>query len=187
MLDEHITTSTYIFLLLFIYLHLQHLVTSSCRSSSTYILQRGVGGKPKILAKRDPSFSNCTWESIFRMNVHFCLLPENWVAWICRKIWRDTVTWTHRLLKEGNYQERRLYYACWGSYPRFIRGRERADQKSATRGQIVQAISHHRTLITSTSAREVARTSARRLGHPARAGFLYCLFFSLSRTPRYGM
>jgi len=31
----------------------------------------GVGGKPKIVAKRDPSVSNSAWESIFQMNVDF--------------------------------------------------------------------------------------------------------------------
>jgi len=30
---------------------------------------RGVGGKPKIVAKRHPSVSNSAWESIFQMNV----------------------------------------------------------------------------------------------------------------------
>jgi len=34
---------------------------------------RGVGGEPKIVAKRHPSVSNSAWESIFQMNVdlHF--------------------------------------------------------------------------------------------------------------------
>jgi len=39
------------------------------------LTDRGVGGKPKIVAKPDPSVSNSAWESIFqtRMNVglHF--------------------------------------------------------------------------------------------------------------------
>jgi len=34
---------------------------------------RGVGGKPKIVAKRDPSVSNSAWESIIQMNVDFHL------------------------------------------------------------------------------------------------------------------
>jgi len=42
--------------------------------------------------------------------------------------------------------------------------------KSATHGKIALAHKHNWASITSTSAREVARTSARRLGHPARAG-----------------
>jgi len=35
--------------------------------------ERGVGGKPKIVAKPDPSVSNSAWVSIFQMNVglHF--------------------------------------------------------------------------------------------------------------------
>jgi len=34
-------------------------------------LEGWVGGKPKIVAKRDPSVSNSAWESIFQMNVDF--------------------------------------------------------------------------------------------------------------------
>ena len=32
---------------------------------------RGVGGKPKIVAKRYPSVSNSAWKRIFQMNVDF--------------------------------------------------------------------------------------------------------------------
>jgi len=35
------------------------------------VLWGGVRGKPKIVAKRDPSVSNSAWESIFQMNVDF--------------------------------------------------------------------------------------------------------------------
>jgi len=35
------------------------------------VIHRGVGGKPKIAAKRDPSVSNSAWERIFQMNVDF--------------------------------------------------------------------------------------------------------------------
>jgi len=35
------------------------------------LLDRGVGGKPKIVAKRHPSVTNSAWESIFQMNVDF--------------------------------------------------------------------------------------------------------------------
>jgi len=39
----------------------------------------------------------------------------------CLNIWRDTVSKrTHRLLKEVGNQERSLYCACWGCYPRLL-------------------------------------------------------------------
>jgi len=34
-------------------------------------VDRGVGGEPKIVAKRDPSVSTSAWDSIFQMNVNF--------------------------------------------------------------------------------------------------------------------
>ena len=49
-----------------------------------------------------------------------------------------------------------------------IRGRERADQKSAYDRKIAQAISQRWTPMTWTSARGVTRTSTRLTGHPAR-------------------
>ena len=60
-----------------------------------------------------------------------------------------------------------------------IRGMERADQESVRHGKIALAHEHNSTLITSTSAREVARTSAKRLGHPAGAGFFFSFLASL--------
>jgi len=47
--------------------------------------------------------------------------------------------------------------------------REQFYQESATRGKIAQEIEDKRTLITSNSKGDVARTRAKRLGHPARA------------------
>jgi len=41
---------------------------------------RGVGDKPKIVAKPDPSVSNSAWESIFQITWACILLPENWVS-----------------------------------------------------------------------------------------------------------
>ena len=64
-----------------------------------------------------------------------------------------------------------------------IRGMERADQESVYHGKKTLAHEHNWALITSTSARKVARTSARRLGHPARAG-VFVVFFSQPPTPR---
>jgi len=63
-----------------------------------------------------------------------------------------------------------------------IRGRERADQESAGHGKIALANEHYWAPITSTCAREVVHMSARRLGHPARAG-LFCRNFFLLPTP----
>jgi len=61
-----------------------------------------------------------------------------------------------------------------------IRGMERADQESVYHGKIALAHEHNWAPITSTSAREVARTSARRLGHPAWAG---CFWFLIASLP----
>jgi len=52
-----------------------------------------------------------------------------------------------------------------------IRGREQSDQESVTHGKIALAHEHIWAPITSTSACGVARTSARRHDHSARAGF----------------
>jgi len=58
------------------------------------------------------------------------------------------------------------------------RGGERSDQESVghEKPRIALAHEHNWAPITSTSAREVARTSARRLGHPARAAFFLDFF-----------
>jgi len=80
---------------------------------------RGVGGKPKIVDKRDPSVSNSAWKAFFRWTWTSLLLPENWVSWISPNIWRDTVSkWTYWLIKEADNLERSLYCACWGCHPR---------------------------------------------------------------------
>ena len=81
--------------------------------------QRGVGGQPKIVAKRDSSVSNSAWKAFFRWTWTSILLPKSWVSSISPNIWRDTVSkWTHRLIKEAGNLERGLYCACLGSYPR---------------------------------------------------------------------
>jgi len=54
-------------------------------------------------------------------------------------------------------------------FPTMIRGRKQSYQQSATHGKIALANKHHETTIMSTSASGVARISARRSGHPARA------------------
>jgi len=57
-----------------------------------------------------------------------------------------------------------------------IRERERSDQDSVNHGKIVLTNEHNSAPITSTSARGVARTIARRLSHLARAGFDFHCF-----------
>ena len=52
-----------------------------------------------------------------------------------------------------------------------IRGRESSDKENVNHEKIALAHEHNWAPITSTSAREIARTSTRRLGHPARGGF----------------
>ena len=69
--------------------------------------------------------------------------------------------------------DRTLYYTLLGLLSTIIRGREQSDQESTTHGKIAQAIKHRWTLITSTSAREVVRTSARCLSHWSRSGFYF--------------
>ena len=63
-----------------------------------------------------------------------------------------------------------------------IRGREQSDQESAIDGKIALAHEHNCAPITSTSAREVARISARCLDHPARSGFFLDFLVSLPPT-----
>ena len=83
----------------------------------------GVGGKPKIVAKRNPSVSNSAFKAFFRWTWTSILLPKNWVSWISPNIWRDTVSkWTHGLMKEADNLERGLYCACLGCYPRLSGG-----------------------------------------------------------------
>jgi len=141
---------------------------------------RGVGGNPKIVAKRDPSVSNSAWKAFFRWTWTAILLPENWVSWISPNMWQDTVS--HRLMNEGDNLERSLYCACWGCYPRLSGGGSHL--MCVTHEKIALAHEHNWASITSTSAHEVARTSARRLGHPARGGF-FLDFCSLPPTPQW--
>jgi len=93
---------------------------------------RGVGGKPKIVAKHDPSVSNSAWESVFRWTWTSILLPENWVSWISPNIWRDTVSkWTCQLLKEGKQSWKNPVLCMLGLSSTIIRVRERSDQESS--------------------------------------------------------
>jgi len=64
---------------------------------------------------------------------------------------------------------------------RYPRGREQSDRESVIHGKIALAHEHNWASITSTSARGAARTSARRLDRPARAGFFFKIF--LVRLP----
>jgi len=132
----------------------------------------GVGGNPRIIAKRDPSVSNSAWKAFLR--------------WTWTSIF---TTWKLGFLNISEYPARygiemdpavtarrwqsgKKHVLCMlGLLSTIIRGRERSDQESVIHEKIALAHEHNWAPITSTSAREVARTSARRLGHPARAVF----------------
>jgi len=62
-----------------------------------------------------------------------------------------------------------------------VRLKERSDQESVRQEKIALSHEHNLALITSTSAREVACISAKRLGHPARTAFF--LDFSVCLPP----
>jgi len=66
-----------------------------------------------------------------------------------------------------------------------IRGREQSDQESVSHGKIALVHEHNWAPTTTTSSCGVARTSARRLDHPAWAGF-FLDFFSPPPTPPPG-
>ena len=51
--------------------YIGELIMALIDPSLILILWWGVGGEPKIVAKRDPSISNSAWESIFQMNMNF--------------------------------------------------------------------------------------------------------------------
>jgi len=76
------------------------------------------------------------------------------------------------LVNERSWQSGKKPVLCMlGLLSTIIRGMERSDQESVAHEKIALAHEHNWAPITSTSAREVAHTSARRLGHPAWAGF----------------
>jgi len=75
-------------------------------------------------------------------------------------------------LNERRWQSGKKPVLCMlGLLSTIIRGREPSDQESVTHEKIALAHEHNWAPITSTSAREVAHTSASRLGHPARGVF----------------
>ena len=83
-------------------------------------------------------------------------------------------------VNERRWQSGKKPVLCMlGLLSTIIRGREPSDQESVIHEKIALAHEHNWAPITSTSAREVARTSARRPGHPARGvsflNFLVCL------------
>ena len=84
------------------------------------------------------------------------------------------------LVNERRWQSGKKPVLCMlGLLPTIVSGREWFDQESVNHEKIALAHKHNWAPITSTSTREVARTSARRLGHPA--GF-FLDFFSLPPT-----
>jgi len=88
------------------------------------------------------------------------------------------------LVTERSEQSGQKHVLCMlGLLSTIVREMERADQDSFNHGKIDLAHEHNRAPITSTSAREYALTSVRRLGHQALAGVF---FFSQPPTPRLG-
>ena len=84
---------------------------------------RGVGGEPKIVAKRDPSVSNSAWESIFQINVDFHFTTWklgflNISEYLARYFIQMDPSVTERRQQSG----KSLYCACGGSYPRLSGG-----------------------------------------------------------------
>jgi len=65
-----------------------------------------------------------------------------------------------------------------------IKGEEQSDQESVSHAKIDLVHEHNWAPMTSTCVRGVARASARRLGHPARAS-VFLVFFSLPPTPQH--
>ena len=144
----------------------------------------GVGGNRNIVPKPDPLVSNSAWEIIFQIKVvlHF----TTWILGffnISKYLARYGIQ-MHPLVTKRRQQSGKKPVLCmWGQLSTIIRGRERVDQYNSYDGKIAQVIWHCWTLITSTSVREVSRTSARRVGHSARAGF-FLVLFSLPPSPR---
>jgi hypothetical protein len=118
-----------------------------------------------------PTGVNSSWESIFQMNVDF-----PFIAWklgflnIFEYLARYGIKMDPSVNERRQQSGKKPVLCMLGLLSTIIFGRERADQKSAREGKIAQAIHHRWTPKTSTSARGVARTNTRRLGHPARAG-----------------
>ena len=143
-----------------------------------------MGGKPKIVAKRYPSVSNSTWKAFFRWTWTFIF--TTWKLGflnISEYLTRSGIQ-IDPLITERRWQSGKKHVLCkLGLLSTIIRGRERSDQERGSHEKIALAHEHNWALIMSTSAREVARTSARRLGHPARA-VIFLDFFSLPPTPR---
>jgi len=141
-------------------------------ASSHKPVRGGVGGERKIVAKRDPSVCNSAWESIFQMNVDYhCPTWKLGYLNISEYLARYDIQ-MDASFSERSWQSGKKPILCMlGLLSTIIRGRERADQKSATHGKIALAHEHNWALITSICACGVARTSARRLGQPAPASF----------------
>ena len=156
----------------------------SLKFESTSESRRGVGGKPKIVDKRDPSVSNFAWKAFFRWTWTSILLPELGFLNISEYLARCGIQ-MDPLVNERSWPSGKKPVLCMlGLLSTIIRGRERSDQESVCQEKIALAHEHNWAPITSISACEVDRISARRLGHPARAAF-FLDFFSLPPTPRH--
>jgi len=103
-----------------------------------------VGGKPKIVAKRDPSVSNSAWESIFQIDMEFyfttCKLGfSNISEYLARYGIQMDPLFTERRQQSG-----KKHVLCMlGLLSTIIRGREQVAQKSATHEKIALVREYH--------------------------------------------
>ena len=127
-------------------------------------------------SQTDPSVTNSAWESIFQLNVDF-----HFTTWILGflNISEYLARYTERRKQSG----KKPVLCKFGLLSTIIRGGEQSDQESVIVEKIALVHEHNWALITSTSAREVARASARRPCHPARAVFFSIFLVSLPPLP----
>jgi len=130
----------------------------------------------------DPSVFQFRLDSIFQIIVDF-----HFTSWklgflnISEYLARYSIQMDPSVTERRWQSGKKPVLCMLGLLSTIIRGMERADQESVYHSMIALAHEHNWAPITSTSAREVARTSARRLRHPARAG-IFLVFFSQPPT-----
>jgi len=148
-------------------------------ASGSSVGPRG-GRQTKDCSQTYPSVSISAWKAFFRWTWN-CIFTTWELGFlnISKYLARNGIQ-MDPLVTERSWQsgKKHVLYML-GLLSTIIRGRERSDQESAYDGKIALAHEHNWVPVTSTSAREVDHTSARRLSHPARAvyflDFLVCL------------
>ena len=87
--------------------------------------------------KQTDHSKDSAWESIFQTTWTSILPRENWVSGKPPNIWGHTVfKWTHQLQNEADNQERSLYCAGCGYYPRLSGGGSDLIQKVPMMGKL---------------------------------------------------